>query len=203
MYTEDAEDVAVDGISAVLIDGRFFLPLAGVPDISSDDDEMPGTTDGSSNCPAGVRSKPPSGLKVSLRKKLVKLSSPYNFTEAHALADDGRARIAGRAGIGDGERPYLLKVEGELGAFDPLNDERREEGLSMGGGGNIDADGVLATDVAGVNGASPTSSFKSIADSASLAVDSLRNILGRLELWPWALGVRLCRCGMRAFFPIA
>ena len=67
----------------------------------------PGTTEGSSNCPAGVSKRPPSGLNVSLLKKFVKLSSPYSFTDAHA-AVDGAMRIAGRAGIGDGERPYRL-----------------------------------------------------------------------------------------------
>lgn len=59
--------------------------------------------DGSSNCPAGVNNSPPSGLNVNLRKKFVKLSSPYNLTELHVAK--GKLRIAGRGGIGDGDRP--------------------------------------------------------------------------------------------------
>jgi hypothetical protein len=110
-------------------------------------------------------------------------------------------RIAGNAGIGEGERPYRLNWDGELGALEPLKDDRLEEGLSMGGGGNMD-DGVLATDVTGVNGAAmllalgpePEAKASSLSlwcsltlvtmDSVSLAVDSLRKGLGRL-------GVRL------------
>lgn len=62
-------------------DGRPFLPRAGgVPVTSSlaDDDEdlLAAMFEGSSNWPAGVRRRPPSGLKVNLRKKFVKLSSP-------------------------------------------------------------------------------------------------------------------------------
>lgn len=48
-------------------------------------------------------------------------------------------------------------------------------------------EGVLATDVAGVRGAT-----SSTADSASLWLDSLRNILGRLAEVLCALGVRVC-----------
>jgi hypothetical protein len=110
-------------------------------------------TDGSSNWPAGVRRSPPSGLNERRRKKFVKLSSPYSFADvdAHATAEDGRLRIAGSGGMGDGERPYRTNVDGEPGALEPLKDERRDDGLSMGGGGNI-ADEELATDVAGVKG---------------------------------------------------
>ena len=54
--------------------------------------------------------------------------------------------------MGDGERPYRTNVDGEPGAFEPLKEDRRDDGLSMGGGGNI-ADEELATDVAGVSGA--------------------------------------------------
>lgn len=109
-------------------------------------------TDGSSNWPAGVKRSPPSGLNDRRRKKLVKLSSPYSLTEAHATAGDGRLRIAGSGGIGEGDRPYRENVDGEPGAFEPLKDDRREDGLSIGGGGNI-ADEELATEVAGVKGA--------------------------------------------------
>ena len=52
--------------------------------------------------------------------------------------------------MGEGERPYLVNVDGELGALDPLKDDLREEG-SMGGGGNME-EGVLNTDIAGVSG---------------------------------------------------
>jgi hypothetical protein len=92
------------------MDGRFFLPLEGCSSVllPVDDRDDPGITEGSSNCPAGVRSKPPSGLNVRRRKKFVKLSSPYSFTEDHDAAGDGRVRIAGRAGIGEGERPNRL-----------------------------------------------------------------------------------------------
>jgi hypothetical protein len=54
--------------------------------------------------------------------------------------------------MGEGDRPYRENVDGEPGAFEPLKDDRRDDGLSMGGGGNI-ADEELATDVAGVKGA--------------------------------------------------
>lgn len=62
-------------------------------------------TEGSSNWPAGVNSKPPSGLKVKRLKKLVKLSSPYNLMLP--IGGVNGVRIAGRGGMGDGERPYL------------------------------------------------------------------------------------------------
>jgi hypothetical protein len=55
-------------------EGRPLRPLAGVSLLS--DLLVTEMCEGSSNCPAGVRRRPPSGLKVSLRKKLVKLSSP-------------------------------------------------------------------------------------------------------------------------------
>lgn len=107
--------------------------------------------------------------------------------------------------MGDGDRPYRLNVDGELGAFEPLNDDLLDEGLSIDGGGNIDAEDPLATDVAGVSGAvsfpyedGPANSsfwlgYSLATESASLVMDWLRNIRGRLVLWPWALGVRLCR----------
>ena len=103
-------------------------------------------------------------------------------------------RIAGSAGIGEGDRPYLPNVDGEPGAFEPLKDDLLEDGLSIGGGGNIEVDGVLATEVAGVKGVvslfdpevEGRSSFSrgiSLAtDSASLTVDSRRNIRGLLLL---------------------
>jgi hypothetical protein len=61
-------------------------------------------TDGSSNCPAGVKRRPPSGLKVRRRKKLVKPSSPYNLTEFQGDGEGIVVRIAGNAGSGEGER---------------------------------------------------------------------------------------------------
>lgn len=142
------------GMSVEIDEGRPFRPLDGGVELSSFTGilEIPGFTEGSSNCPAGVSSRPPSGLKFNRLKKLVKLSSPYNLTEDQ---DDGfgRLRIAGSGGIGEGERPYRPKLEGELGALDPLKEERLDDGLSIGGGGNMDSEGVLATEVAGVSGA--------------------------------------------------
>lgn len=41
-------------------------------------------------------------------------------------------------------------MAGELGAFDPLNDDRRDEGRSKDGGGNM-LEGVLGIDGVGVN----------------------------------------------------
>ena len=102
MYTEEAE---VGFASLVLIEGRPFLPLDGCSSVLLVLDGLVGMTDGSSNWPAGVNSRPPSGLNVSRRKKLVKLSSPYSFTDAQDAAGDGKLRIAGKAGIGEGERP--------------------------------------------------------------------------------------------------
>ena len=61
-------------------------------------------------------------------------------------------RIAGSAGIGDGERAYRVWVAGDPGAFE-LNDDRREEGRSIDGGGNMVVEGVLGTDGIGVNNA--------------------------------------------------
>lgn len=108
----------------------------------------------------------------------------------------GRLRIAGKGGMGEGDRPYRLNVEGEPGALEPLNDDRLDEG-SMGGG-NMADEGPLAEDIAGVSGVSCTEeSSPAIADSTSL-VDSRWKSLGRL-----ALGVRLWRWGMRVFFPTA
>lgn len=102
---------------------------------------------------SGGREQQPSGLKVNLLKKFVKLSSPYNFMVDQA--GEGKARIAGRGGIGEGERPYLEKWEwewaGDDGALEPLKEERREDVRSKVGGGNM-VDGVLATEVAGVGG---------------------------------------------------
>ena len=83
----------------------------------------------------------------------MKLSSPYSLTEDQDDELEDWGRIAGRGGIGDGERPKWpwLEGAGEAAAFDPLKDERRDEGLSTWGGGNIV--GVLAIEVEGVSGA--------------------------------------------------
>lgn len=120
IYTEDDDvdpfpvvEPAEDEASAPTL-GFPFLPRVGVPPSSfvvPDEvdapllDKLEGMIIGSSNCPAGVRSKPPSGLNVNLRKKLVKLSSPYSLTFAQA-DEGGRLLMAGKGGIGDGERPY-------------------------------------------------------------------------------------------------
>ena len=76
----------------------------------------------------------------------------------------------------------------------------------MGGGGNMDCEGVLGMEVAGVRGTfgwperekGRASSLicSLMADSLSLAVDSRRKIRGRL-------GVRVCWCPIRVFLPIA
>lgn len=60
--------------------------------------------------------------------------------------------MAGKGGIGDGDRPYRLIAEwgGDGAAAELIDDLRDDEG------GNIGADvwtGVLAMDVAGVSGA--------------------------------------------------
>lgn len=84
MYTDDVDGGGIRGAgvgvarSVVTTDGRPLLPRTGVPFSSLlllllD---VPGMTEGSSNWQAGVMRSPPSGLKVSRRKKLVKLSSP-------------------------------------------------------------------------------------------------------------------------------
>lgn len=84
-------------------------------------------------------------------------------------------------------------VAGELGAFDPLKEERRDDDRSKGGGGNMVIDGVLGTEWVGVNKApccepdGKLSSFcrsRALTDSVSLVIDSRRRRLGRL-------GVRL------------
>lgn len=80
-------------------------------------------------------------------------------------------------------------MEGELGALEPLKEERRDDDTSMGGG-NIE--GVLVTD-AGVGGApsfevdgcsSRSPRRSEMADSASLVMLSLRILRGRLVLRP-------------------
>ena len=60
-------------------------------------------------------------------------------------------RIAGKAGIGEGDRPYRPCNEGEFVAFE-LNDDLRDMGYSFGGGRKTAA-GVLAMEAAGVKGA--------------------------------------------------
>ena len=47
-------------------------------------------------------------------------------------------------------------MDGELAAFDPLNDDRLEWDLSKGGGGNMVEDGVLGTDAVGVKRGLPS-----------------------------------------------
>lgn len=99
-------------------------------------------------------------------------------------------------------------VAGDPGALEPLNDDLRDEDRSTLGGGNI-LDGVLGTDGVGVSRAcceddatdsSRRGSAATLTDSASLAVDSRLNRLGRLgvRLWLW-----LRRCIILVFLPIA
>jgi len=102
MYTDDVDvDWADDPITGAEFNGSEmtadlpFLPLTGVVAPSSLPepevpevllvplcDKLDGIINGSSNCPAGVRRRAPSGLNVNLLKKLVKLSSPYSLTLA-------------------------------------------------------------------------------------------------------------------------
>jgi len=111
----------------------------------------------------------------------VKLSSPYNFTVAHAGAKEGTERMAGRAGIGEGERAGRVWTAGEPGGLE--NEDLRDDTSS--GGGGIGMDGMVAG-VEGVIGCwlggSGISSFmiSLVLDSASLAaVDSRRKCLIR------------------------
>jgi hypothetical protein len=112
-----------------------------------------GTTEGSSKCPAGVNNNAPSGLKVKRLKKLVKPSSPYSFTDAHEGVAAG-VRMAGRGGIGEGERPKFREERaGEPGLAAELKDERRDLlacGFSFGG---YIADTELVMEAVGVGGA--------------------------------------------------
>jgi hypothetical protein len=130
--------------------------------------------------------------------------------------------MAGRGGIGEGDLPpYRIEECGDPGAFE-LNEDRRDDGppaalvegfweADMGGGGNIPLvtavalkEGVDVTDVAGVSGALLLVESSIMADSTSLALDSLRKIFGRL-CCPCALGVRVWRLllGMRVLRPTA
>ena len=127
----------------------------------------------------------------------MKLSSPYNFTVAHAWPEE---RMAGRAGIGEGERAGRVRTAGDPGGLE--NEDLRDE-ASIGGGG-IGIDGMVAG-VEGVIGCwfggSGMSSFITslVLDSASLAaVDSRRKCLVRR-----LRGVLLPWCWTRVFFPMA
>jgi len=84
MYTEDAEEAGAEAaevevvVRSAELEGRPLRPLAGVALLSSFAGclDCGGITEGSSNWPAGVRRRPPSGLNVKRLKKFVKLSSP-------------------------------------------------------------------------------------------------------------------------------
>lgn len=103
-------------------------------------------------------------------------------------------RIAGRAGIGEGDLAYDRPTRpGELGALEPLKEDLRDE-VSTDGGGNME---VELAGVEGVKGCWPEDNMISslsltaslVEDSASLAaVDSRRKCLER----DCELGVRLC-----------
>lgn len=62
MKTEEVDE----GLTGSVACEPRFRPRVGSSDFDGDRVD-PGTTDGSSNWPAGVRSKPPSGLNVSRR----------------------------------------------------------------------------------------------------------------------------------------
>lgn len=83
MYTEDAEEAGAAAaveveVKSPELEGRPLRPRAGVALLSSFASclDCDGVTEGSSNWPAGVRRRPPSGLNVKRLKKFVKLSSP-------------------------------------------------------------------------------------------------------------------------------
>lgn len=91
----------------------------------------------SSIWPAGVISKLPSGENVRRRKKRVTLSSPYRRCIMPTVG--AAARIAGKGGMGDGDRPRPaadMLIAGDPGCCDE-NEDRREVGLPLedGGGG--------------------------------------------------------------------
>lgn len=113
----------------------------------------------------------------------MKLSSPYSFTVAHAGPEEGPARMAGRAGIGEGERAGRVSTAGDPGGLE--NEDLRDD--ASNGGGGMGMDGVVAG-VEGVMGCwfggSGISSFmiSLVLDSASLAaVDSRRKCLVRRD----------------------
>jgi len=134
--------------------------------------------------------------------------------------------MAGRGGIGDGDLPPY-RTDDERGEFDEaLKEDLRDEGPATpppatpppnpvpeapleegfgatGGGGNILVvrEGVLLTDAAGVSNVLLSSLSKTIAESASLTLDSRRKRFGRLR--SCALGVRTCRVGIRVLRPTA
>lgn len=62
MKTEEIDE----GLTGSVDWDARFRPRLGSSDFD-EDRVVPGTTDGSSNWPAGVRSRPPSGLNVSRR----------------------------------------------------------------------------------------------------------------------------------------
>jgi len=103
--------------------------------------------------------------------------------------------------MGDGDRPYRLKVAGDSGAFDPLKDERRDD-ASMGGG-NMAEDVMLEDDIAGVNGVASWLLRSSAKTDSTSLVDSRWNRRVRLAFRPCELGVRLWRWGILVFFPTA
>lgn len=114
----------------------------------------------------------------------MKLSSPYNFAVVHIGAEEETARMAGRAGIGEGERARRVWTAGDPGGLE--NEDLRDDAST--GGGGIGIDGGFAG-VEGVIGCwfcdNGNSSFviSLVLDSASLAaVDSrLKCLVRRLR----------------------
>ena len=70
----------------------------------------------------------------------MKLSSPYSFTVAQDGPEEGTARMAGRAGIGEGERAGRVRTAGDPGGLE--NEDLRDE--TSNGGGGMGIDGVVA-----------------------------------------------------------
>ena len=91
--------------------------------------------------------------KCQSPKEISETLIPYNLIEDQDDELEDCVRMAGRGGIGDGERPKWpwLEGAGDAAAFEPLKDERRDDGLSTWGGGNML--GVLQIEVDGVRGA--------------------------------------------------
>lgn len=121
----------------------------------------------------------------------------------------GGALIAGKGGIGEGDRPARpLNVaadnEGEAAACEPVNDDRRDPGLVDVGGGFMadDGCGVDGTEALGVMGAAARLAYKSVCSEAvvitepvSEVVEPRRIMLGREP--DGKDGVRECRISIR------
>jgi L-aminopeptidase/D-esterase-like protein len=122
----------------------------------------------------------------------------------------GGARIAGRGGIGDGDRPALPRKAvadnaGEAAACEPENVDRRDPGLVvlvggfMAAGAGCGVDGIEAEGVIGAASRflrlSVCSDAIVITEPVSEVVDARRTKFGRTP--DGKDGVRECRISMR------